>query len=437
MTLSLPPSQQLIEHIRDARARTLELIDGLSDAQLMGPRLEIVNPIRWEIGHVAYFHEFWVLRHVHGRQPIFPNADELFDSIHVQHDTRWDLPLPPRDAVLDYMRAVLDREIEHLDGRGPSAEEAYLCRYGVLHEDMHGEALTYTRQTLAYAAPRLALAVRHDPAWDAGPWPGDVSIPGGRFMLGVAPDSDFVFDNEKWAHPVEVRPFNIARAPVTNEAFAAFVDDGGYARGEFWSEDGRRWRDKENRKHPVYWRHDDAGRWQMRHFDRWAALRPHAPVIHVSWHEAEAYCRWAKRRLPTETEWELAAAGAPDADGASINASKRRFPWGDAAPTPDRANLDGRALGCIDVAALPAGDSAFGCRQMIGNVWEWTGTAFYPYPGFTPDMYKDYSQPLFGNTKVLRGGAWTTRGRLIRNTWRNYYGPDRNDVLAGFRTCSL
>jgi iron(II)-dependent oxidoreductase len=157
----------------------------------------------------------------------------------------------------------------------------------------------------------------------------------------------------------------------------------------------------------------------------------------VSWHEAEAYCRWAKRRLPTEAEWELAAAGAPDAGGASIDARMRRFPWGDAAPTPDLANLDGRALGCIDVAALPAGDSAFGCRQMIGNVWEWTGTTFHPYPDFTPDMYKDYSQPLFGNTKVLRGGAWTTRSRLIRNTWRNYYGPDRNDVLAGFRTCAL
>jgi gamma-glutamyl hercynylcysteine S-oxide synthase len=116
---------------------------------------------------------------------------------------------------------------------------------------------------------------------------------------------------------------------------------------------------------------------------------------------------------------------------------KRRYPWGDAPPDPGYANLDGGALGTIDVAALPAGDSAFGCRQMLGNAWEWTDTVFEPYPGFTPDMYRDYSMPLFGQTRVLRGGCWATRSRLIRNTWRNYYGPDRNDVFAGFRTCAL
>ena len=132
----------------------------------------------------------------------------------------------------------------------------------------------------------------------------------------------------------------------------------------------------------------------------------------------------------------MAAAGEPSPDGRSLAPTKRRYPWGDAPPTPERANLDGGALGTIDVGALPAGDSAFGCRQMIGNVWEWTDTVFGPYPGFTPDMYQDYSQPLFGTTRVLRGGGWATRGRLIRNTWRNYYGPERNDVFAGFRTCA-
>jgi iron(II)-dependent oxidoreductase len=223
---------------------------------------------------------------------------------------------------------------------------------------------------------------------------------------------------------------------VSNAEYAAFVDDGGYRRREIWDDAGWAWRAERGLDHPTYWRRGTDG-WELRRFDRWVPLPPHAAVIHVSWHEAQAWCRWAGRRLPTELEWEVAAAGEPTADGSALAPRKRRYPWGDAPPTPALANLDGGALGTIDVGALPAGDSAFGCRQMIGNAWEWTDTVFGPYPGFTPDMYQDYSQPLFGSTRVLRGGCWATRGRLIRNTWRNYYGPDRNDVFAGLRTCAL
>jgi gamma-glutamyl hercynylcysteine S-oxide synthase len=166
-------------------------------------------------------------------------------------------------------------------------------------------------------------------------------------------------------------------------------------------------------------------------------LPPYRPVMHVSWHEAQAYCRWAGRRLPTEIEWEYAASMAPRAGNAWNGIGKRPYPWGDAEPNSRLANLDGRALGPIDVGAMPAGDSAIGCRQMIGNVWEWTATTFAPYPGFAADPYKEYSAPLFGVTKVLRGGCWSTRGRMIRNTWRNFYAPERNDVFAGFRTCAI
>jgi iron(II)-dependent oxidoreductase len=141
--------------------------------------------------------------------------------------------------------------------------------------------------------------------------------------------------------------------------------------------------------------------------------------------------------LPTEAEWEAAAALEPNAGGTGFSSRKRRFPWGDEPPTPEHANLDARALACVDVAALPAGDSAFGCRQMIGNVWEWTSSDFLPYSGFAADMYADYSQPWFRTHKVLRGGCWVTRARLLRNTWRNFYTPDRRDVWAGFRTCAL
>jgi iron(II)-dependent oxidoreductase len=202
----------------------------------------------------------------------------------------------------------------------------------------------------------------------------------------------------------------------------------------FWSKDLRAASDRatgEAIEHPVYWHREASGRWRDRIFDQREALNSSLPVVHVSWYEAEAYCRWAGRRLPAEAEWECAAAVDPTAD------PKRLFPWGSEPPGPERANLEGITLGRVEVGALPAGDSAFGCRQMIGNVWEWTADEFQPYPGFLADPYKEYSQPWFGTHKVLRGGCWVTRARLIRNTWRNFYTPDRRDVWAGFRTCAL
>ena len=165
-------------------------------------------------------------------------------------------------------------------------------------------------------------------------------------------------------------------------------------------------------------------------------LAPALPVVHVSWYEAQAFCNWAGRRLPTEAEWEVAAAGVPAANGRGFSSQRRYFPWGDEPPTPALANLAWQRAGPIDVNACAAGDSAFGCRQMIGNVWEWTADNFEAYPGFSVDPYKEYSKPWFGTHKVLRGGCWATSSLLIRNTWRNFYTPDRRDVWAGFRTCA-
>jgi iron(II)-dependent oxidoreductase len=465
------------ETVIDARRRSLELLGDLDEDQLLGPRLPIVNPLLWEMGHLAWFAEKWVLRHASKRPPLRSDADALFDSAAVPHDTRWDLPLPPRAATLDYMNQVQERILDVLQ-RGPTGEEAYFILLSVFHEDMHGEAFLYTRQTLGYSRPRLSppedrsqeSGVRSQGSGiryvtpdsclltpEAGPLPGDVQIPGGTFHLGASTDEPFVFDNEKWAHPVRLRPFAIARAPATQAEFAAFVADDGYRRAELWSPAGWRWRQAGEVLHPLHWRREGHG-WLRGDFNRWLPLEPHRPVIHVNWYEAEAYCRWAGRRLPTEAEWEAAAA----ASGNDLSAPKRRFPWGDeppnatafgagllTPPTPTagsgdprraqgvQAQLDGYSLGCCDVADHPAGESHFGCRQMIGNVWEWTASDFLPYPGFVVDPYREYSQPWFGTHKVLRGGAWMTRSRLLRNTWRNYYQPDRRDVWAGFRTCAL
>ena len=417
-------------NMRDARARTLELVAGLDGEQLVGPKLATVNPLQWEIGHVAWFYEYFILRRIYGRDGLLADGDTIYDSIAVAHDTRWDLPLLGMADTLDYMAAVQDALLERLEGGMAGVQDSYLYQFTTFHEDMHTEAYTYTRQNLGYPEPVFALASSDPEDSNAGPLPGDAVILGGTLMFGNPKDAPFVFDNEKWAHPVTIAPFRMARAPVTNAKFAEFVNAGGYRTAEFWDDEGWRWRCDAGAAHPVYWLRDGTETWGLRRFDQVIGLPPHQPVIHVNWYEANAWCRWAGRRLPSEAEWEFAATGG----GTS---QKRAYPWGDDAPDPGRANLDGRALGCIDVAARAAGDSRHGCRQMIGNVWEWTQSTFEPFAGFSPDDYKEYSATLFGVTKVLRGGAWPTRSRMVDSTYRNYFGPARRDVLAGFRTCAM
>jgi iron(II)-dependent oxidoreductase len=435
-------TSDLIDSLQEARVRTLDLVADLDDQQLIGPRLRIVNPLKWEIGHVAYFQEFWCLRHFQGEQPSLAEGDRLYDSARVSHDTRWDLPLPSRQATLDFMQQVLDRVIEtsrsSTDKRIVGYDQSYFLELALFHEQMHAEAITYTRQTLGYGAPRFtsATTVRSTRERGRTRLEGDAHIPGGRFLLGRSSASGFIFDNEQRAHEVEVKPFSISRTSVTQGEFAAFVEDGGYNRSELWDETGWNWRKSADAGHPVYWRRESTGRWLRRHFDQWIPLEDRIAVIHVNWYEADAYCRWAGRRLPTEAEWEMAASCEPSSDGYGINSRKRIYPWGGTPPTPDRANLDWRAMGAIEVEELPLSDSAFGCRQMIGNCWEWTSTDFGPYPGFAPGPYAEYSEPWFGDHKVLRGGCWVTRSSMIHNAYRNFYPPDRCDVWAGFRTCA-
>jgi iron(II)-dependent oxidoreductase len=429
----IPTDADLAAWVRDARARTLDLVADLSDEQMMGPRLAIVNPPLWEIGHVAWFQEKWALRHAANHPPIRPRVDSLYDSAAIAHDTRWDLMLPSRHDTLTYLIDVRDAVLERIEAGNLSDDDRYFIQLAVFHEDMHNEAFTYTRQTHGYPAPKSCRTPASTAETEAGPLRGDAEIPGGCFMLGASPGGSFAFDNEKWAHAVEVAPFAIARAPVTQGEFQEFVEAGGYGRRELWSESGWSWLQSVGAEHPLYWQREGGGRWLRRDFDRWLPLEPHRPVLHVNWWEAEAFCNWAGRRLPTEAEWEVAASAEPADQG--LAETKRCFPWGDFPPGPQQANLDGGAGGAADVGAFAAGDSALGCRQMIGNVWEWVADNFEPYPGFQVDPYREYSQPWFGTHKVLRGGAWTTQPRLLRNTWRNFYTPDRRDVWAGFRTC--
>src|SRR6266480_4236 len=257
---------QLIEVLKEARARTVDLVNDLSEEQLIGPRLQIVNPLRWEIGHIAWFQEFWVLRHLGKQSPILKHGDELYDSARVAHDTRWHLPLPERDETLVYMQRVLERVIDQACDKSGALtdsegyDQKYFLNLVLRHEQMHDEAITYTRQTLSYPAPEIAVVnkvqwVEPDTASSqTADWlTGDAEIPGGKFTLGTVAERGFVFDNEQLAHEVEIAPFSISKTAVTNGEFKNFVEDEGYRRSDLWTNEGSQWRIAVNAEYPVYW----------------------------------------------------------------------------------------------------------------------------------------------------------------------------------------
>jgi iron(II)-dependent oxidoreductase len=373
---------ELQSALRQARQYTRALVDDLDDGQWRVPRLASVNPVLWEVGHVGWFMEHWCLRwRGAGREPGAPmlvHADRWYDSARVAHDTRWDLDLPSRTDTLKYLDNVLDATLERLEHANDPAS-LYFFQLALYHEDMHGEAFAYTRQTCSYPAPPVARTTPRKSR-------DDVGLVGATFERGVPRDSGgFVFDNEKWGHPATVEPLTLSRSTVTEREYCAFVDDRGYDRPELWTTAGRAWLADTGATGPRYWRRTD-GQWEARRFDRWSPITGDAPMTHVTRHEAEAWCRWAQRRLPTETEWEYAAlAGAIEADG----------------------------------------------------VWEWTASAFEPYPGFAPDPYAEYSAPWFGTHASVRGGSTATPQRLLHPKFRNFYMPERDDIFVGFRSCAL
>ena len=429
-------SNALSALLQERSLHELELFSDLTDEQLQGESMRDVERPIWEMGHVARFQEYWILRNLEQARPLMDGSDALYDSTKLYSHERFDLAFPSRQATLDYAAAVLDRCVARLASQTPTQaltpDEVYAYLLCILHEDMHAETLTFIRQTLGYPRPGLStsrdghpLAIDPDFAFH------DVHLPGGVFCLGADDPTAFVFDNEKWGHMVEVEPFSISATTVTNAEFLAFVEAGGYGMKGIWGKRGREWVRRNNVAHPRFWQRGTDGQWCRSDFGKLLPLEPHHPVVHVNWYEANAYCNWAQRRLPTEVEWEMAATPST-----STGAGKPTFPWGDSLPTVDQVNMDWTSMGCVDVRALAAGDTPEGCRQMIGNVWEWTADTFEAYPGFVVDPYAEYSEPSFGKKKVLRGGSWATRSLLARNTFRNFYMPFRNNIYAGFRTCS-
>ncbi len=440
---------ELLSQLEWNRKRTEALVTSLPEAMLDVPYHPGVNPPLWEMGHAAFFYEVFVFNLLDGTPSVDPSMDDLWDSFHVEHRDRWNRELfPGREQTLAYFNLIYDRVAERIRTQPLTDQARYLYRYAIYHQNMHIESLIWCRQTVGYPAPPGTDCYRPAPGEGQG---GDVMIPAGEWLIGMPGESeayareDFAFDNEKPAFKVRLEAFAISKHLVSNREFREFVEDGGYRRPELWSFGGRKWLQTETDvalvhgsdepllrapKHPLYWRWHE-GQWQERLFDHWQPLNPESPVTHVTFWEAEAYCHWAGRRLPTEFEWEVAALGNRPGEPA------RRFPWGNDTPDDRRADLDGRAMAQNPVTDYPEGDSPFGCRQMTGTVWEWTSSQFFPYDGFKVDVYPFMSTLQFGDHKVTRGGSCATSSCLIRGTYRQAYLPLRNDTYTGFRTCAL
>ncbi|MDX1660594.1 MAG: ergothioneine biosynthesis protein EgtB [Gemmatimonadota bacterium] len=418
--------------LQAVRRRTHDLIDALEEDDLRRQVVSFLSPVMWDLGHVAEFEELWLVRALDAieqeREPV-GTLEEVYDATRVSREERAEIEYPELDDLLHRLRRVRLEALARLRStppRGhPLLDDGFVWRMVAQHEAQHQE-------TVLQAVARMD-EVRYEPAYrETTPRPSlppdtdEVLVPAGPYPLG-AERNPAAYDNERPAHWIELDAFWIDAAPVTNGDFLDFVEAGGYEREELWSEAGREWLADTAVGHPFGWRRTDEG-WIEESFGRVEPLVPARPVIHVSWFEADAYARWDGKRLPTEAEWEKAAAWDPELSVA------RPWPWGVDPPDPERANLDARTFAPAPVGAYPEGRSFYGCHQMVGDVWEWTSSAFLPYPGFEAFPYPEYSEVHFGDDyRVLRGGSWATSALVARTTFRNWDWPKRRQIFAGFR----
>jgi len=427
-------AEHIARMLTDTRADTLQLFRLTEEMDLRESPGFGYRPIVWHLAHIGVFEAYWLLQKIGGLPAPDERYERVFDPIKTPREESKDLPT--RDEMEDYLRRVRVGALECLerfdfDSADPLLRGGYVFQLVLEHERQHQETLAYLLQLLdpskkirPAANPQTVESAPHDLAGTTKA-SDMVYVPAGAFVMGATWDS-FAYDNEYPAREVFVPAFKLARVPVTNEEFARFVAEGGYGRRELWSEEGWQWRDKESWTCPLDWRCEDAGDWSARRMFEEGALEPDHPVTGVSWHEAEAFARFASKRLPTEAEWEKAASW----DGAR----KRRFAWGDEEPTVRFGNFGLSRWGTTPVGSFPAGASHYGCLDMSGNVWEWTSTSFDAFPGFEPFPYPEYSQVWFDDDhRVLKGGSWATGASVLRTSFRNFFRRHFRIAFAGIR----
>ncbi len=433
LRLPLKNTESIIELFNQVRAQTMRIVEPLEIEDYVVQTAEFMSPPRWHIGHTSWFFETLLQTRMPGYHVY--NAEYLFyfNSYYEGFGERIEKALRgtrSRPTVsetvryrnhIDWMMAQFLKSVEN---RTDSEEILSLTRMGLEHEMQHQELLVYDIKHLLcdiYNArknivPRSSENVS-----------GMVEIEGGLFTLGYA-GADFAWDNEKPEHSVFLQDFAIDRAPVSNGDFLEFINSGGYKDFRWWLSEGWEAVNRERWKAPLYWeRRDD--QWMIRDFHGLSGVEEKAndPVAHVSFFEAAAYAKWAGKRLPTEAEWEKAACFDPE------NRRKQKFPWGDSAPDATKANLfENQYWGVAPIGSLPQGRSAYGCHQMIGDVWEWTTSDYVPYPGFKSE-FDEYNDKWFIGQKVLRGGSFATPQIHIRPTYRNFFHPPERWMISGFR----
>jgi gamma-glutamyl hercynylcysteine S-oxide synthase len=434
-------AEHLARSLEETRAETLRLFDVCDERDLHESPGFGYRPVIWHLAHIGVFEAYWLVQKARGLAAPDARYERIFDPISTPREESRNLP--SRAEMESYLSRVRDSVLQYLEGfdfdsRDPVKRGGYVFQLVLEHERQHQETLCYLLQLLDPSKKRRPAGLVNDPdAYLVSPRSGDsgvtnaggrvVSVPAGAFLMGASEDS-FAYDNERPAREIYLPEFRIARAPVTNGEFARFVEEGGYDRREFWTDEGWAWREKESWSHPLYWRRDRAGAWTERRMFDETALELDHPVTGVSFYESEAYARFAGRRLPTEAEWEKAASW--DARGET----KRRFAWGDEAPGPSRCNYGMRAWGTTPVGSFPGGASPYGCLDMTGNVWEWTSTPFDAFPGFEPFPYPEYSQVWFdGDHRVLKGGSWATSPSVLRTPFRNFFRRHFRIAFVGLR----
>jgi iron(II)-dependent oxidoreductase len=414
-----------VDVLREARDRTLSLVDRVSDDALTRVHSPLMSPLVWDLGHIAAFEDLW-MSHRYGERPLLrAELVDVYDALETPRAHRGDLPFLGPDAAREYMHEVRARTIDVLHDLGTG--DGTLVELVIRHEHQHNETMLQTLELAHLDGYEVPQAMLPEPETSVSVLTGleMVEIAAGPCTIGAGSDG-FAYDNERPLHRTDIRGYLIGHMPITNASYLTFVEGGGYQRREWWSDEGWAWKEQYDITRPSGWTEDGGAQWRLTGLE---PLHPNHPVVHVSWFEADAFARAHGVRLPSEAEWEKAATWDQERDEA------RPAPWGSGSPVPGvHANVDQLGFGTSPVDAHPKGASPSGCLGMLGNVWEWTAASFEAYPGFAAYPYREYSEPFFGGDfRVLRGGSWATRARTVTATFRNWDHPQRRQIFAGFR----
>ena len=426
--ISGPDTVSIADLYRQVRARTMEIVAPLEIEDYVIQTAEFMSPPRWHIGHTSWFFETVLQAYKPGYKVYSEDFLFYFNSYYEGFGPRIERPKRGTKSRPTVRKTVAYRN--HIDEQMLSflnyADESVLklVRLGLEHEMQHQELLVYDIKHLLCDQFQPPISTPPKPATKVE---GMAEIEGGLFWLGYEGDN-FAWDNEKPVHQVFLQDFAIDRALVTNGDFLEFINDGGYQNFRWWFSEGWTTVNTEQWRAPLYWELHD-GEWMIRDFSGLhpAKSKSDEPVCHVSYFEASAFAKWAGKRLPTEAEWEKAACYDPR------RKVRTAFPWGDTDPGSGHANLFENSLWSVaPIGAFPAGANAYGCQQMIGDVWEWTTSDYVPYPGFKSE-FEEYNDKWFVNQKVLRGGSFATPQVHIRATYRNFFHTHERWMVSGFR----